>query len=84
MNKKNHAVCHFCAKKVEYTDCSDREPSPGDARCNIMRGWLTVSHWQGMHAVDYYDFCSFGCLHKWVNAQFPRVPSVFLKALGNE
>lgn len=84
MNKKNFAICYNCLKKVEYTDCCDREPPPKDARCNSLVGWLAVSQWQGMHAVEHYDFCSFGCLQKWVNSQMPSVPNIFFQALGDE
>ena len=84
MPKKNYAICYTCVKKVEYTDCSDREPPPKDARCNALMGWLAVSHWQGMHTVEHYDFCSFGCLQKWVDSQVPKLPDVFLEALGGE
>ena len=84
MPKKNCVICYTCLKKVVYTDCSDREPPPKDARCNALMGWLAVSHWQGMHAVEHYDFCSFGCLQKWASSQIPRVPNIFFEALGEE
>jgi hypothetical protein len=84
MGKKNYAVCYTCVRKVEYMDCSEKEPPPKDARCHVLKGWLTVSHWQGMHAVECYDFCSLGCLQKWVDSQVPKLPDVFLEALDDD
>ena len=52
--------------------------------CNVLAGWLTVSQWKGMGAVDHYDFCSFTCLQKWVEGQVPRVPKTFLEAFQDE
>jgi hypothetical protein len=84
MRKKNQAICYFCTKKVEYSDCAHSEPPPEDARCTRLVGWLTLSHWEGTHDVTHLDFCSLSCLQKWVNMQIPTVPDVFLKALGED
>ncbi len=84
MAKKNYATCQFCGKKAEYTYCSERRAPPEDARCQVLRGWLSVSHWKGMGTVDYYDFCSLTCLQKWVEGQVPRVPKTFLEAFEDE
>ncbi len=84
MKKKSYAVCQFCGTKAEYTECSERCAPPEDARCSVLSGWLSVSHWKVMGAVDHYDFCSFGCLQKWVEAQVPRVPKTFLEAFEGE
>jgi len=84
MQKRNYTICQSCGKNLEYTDCSDRRAPPEDARCKVLSGWLSVSHWQGMEAVNHYDFCSFTCLQRWVESQIPKVPEVFLKALEGE
>lgn len=84
MNKKSCAVCHGCGKKMEYTECSVKCAPPEDARCNALKGWLAVSHWKGLGAVEHYDFCCFTCLQKWVEAQVPRVPKTFLQAFQGE
>ncbi len=84
MRKRDCATCQSCGKKAEYTDCSQRCAPPQDARCNVLAGWLTVSQWKGMGAVDHYDFCSFTCLQKWVEGQVPRVPKTFLEAFQDE
>ena len=84
MRKRNYAICQSCGKKVEYTDCSERCAPPEDARCKVLDGWLSVSHWKGMGAVDQYDFCSVGCLQNWVEAQLPQVPETFLEAFEGE
>ncbi|MDO9334190.1 MAG: hypothetical protein Q7T57_06695, partial [Dehalococcoidales bacterium] len=62
MQNKNFAICQCCSKKVEYTDCSERCTPSEDARCKVLSGWLSVSHWKGIGAVDRYDFCSLTCL----------------------
>ena len=77
-------TCYSCGKRVEYTPCPERGALPEDARCSVLNGWLTVSRWKGMGDVDRYDFCSFGCLQRWVEAQVPRIPKTFLKAFQGE
>jgi len=84
MRKRAYAICASCGRKVEYTECSERRAPPDDARCKVLHGWLSVSHWKGMGSVDHYDFCSLSCLQKWVEAQVPRVPKTFLKAFQDE
>jgi len=84
MRKRNYAICQSCGKEVEYAVCSARCAPPEDARCNVLNGWLTVSQWKGMGAVDRYDFCSLGCLQNWVEAQVPQVPETFLEAFEGE
>ena len=78
------AICHSCGKRVEYTPCSERAALPEDARCSVLNGWLTVSHWKGKGNVDQHDFCSFSCLQRWVEAQVPRIPRTFLRAFQGE
>lgn len=68
--------CQSCGKKVEF---ASEEPP-----CKALSGWLTVSQWKGLESVDHYIFCSFSCLQRWVDSQVPRIPKVFLKALGEE
>lgn len=77
-------TCYSCGKRVEYTPCPERGALPEDARCSVLNGWLTVSHWKGMGHVDRYDFCSFGCLQRWIKAQVPRIPKTFLEAFPGE
>ena len=84
MKKKNYAVCHGCGKKMEYTECSVKCAPREYARCNALKGWLAVSHWKGLGSVDHYDFCSFTCLEKWVEARVPQIPKTFLKAFQHE
>ena len=84
MQKKRYAMCQGCGKKAEYAECSERCAPPEDARCVVLSGWLSVSHWKGMESVDHYDFCSFGCLQKWAEAQVPTVPKTFLEAFQGE
>ena len=68
--------CHSCGKEVES--------SPGEPPCEVLKGWVTVSHWKGPGAVSRYNFCSYGCLKSWVDAQVPRVPEAFLKSFGED
>jgi len=84
MRKIDYAICQSCGKKVEYSECSKRGARPDDARCMVLRGWLSVSHWRGMGTVDGYDFCSFSCLQRWVEAQVPTVPKTFLEAFQDD
>ncbi|MEW6675119.1 MAG: hypothetical protein AB1348_03750 [Nitrospirota bacterium] len=77
---KGYAICYFCGKSVEYTDCSDKEVPPEDARCEMLKGWLSVRQWKGIGLVDDYDLCSFDCLQKWVVSQLPKIPKEYLKA----
>ena len=81
---ENYPVCQFCGTNAEYTECFVKCAPPEDARCNALRGWLAVSHWKGLGSVDHYDFCSFTCLQKWVEAQVPQIPKTFLKAFQDE
>ena len=84
MRKRNYAACQFCGKKLEYTQCSERGVPPDDARCQALKGWLSVSQWKGMGVVDHYDFCSFTCLQAWVGAQVPKIPKTFFEAFQDE
>jgi len=56
------------------------EFSPEERPCEVLSGWLTVSQWKGLGAVEHYNFCSFTCLKRWVDTQVPQVPEPFLKA----
>ena len=84
MQKRNYAICQSCGKKAGYTECSERGSPPEDARCEVLHGWLTVSHWKGKGAVEHYDFCSFTCLQKWVEGQVPKIPKTFFRAFQQE
>ena len=84
MAKRRLVICYSCGKEIEYTDCSSGGAPPDDARCKVLSGWLTVSQWKGMGAVEHYDFCSFSCLQRWVEAQVPRIPDTFLEAFREE
>ncbi len=84
MKRKSYAICQCCGKQAAYSECSERCAPPDDARCEVLHGWLSVSHWKGMGAVEHYDFCSFTCLQKWVEAQVPKIPETFLKAFQDE
>jgi len=65
-------ICSSCGRKMEFA--SKERP------CEVLSGWLTVSQWKGLRAVEHYNFCSFTCLKRWVAAQVPKVPQVILKA----
>ena len=69
-----HFSCHSCGKGVEC--------SRGETPCEVLEGWLTVSHWKGAGVVSHYNFCSISCLKSWADAHVPRVPDVFLKSFG--
>lgn len=81
---KKDTTCYTCGKKVEFASCSSREAPPEDAPCRVLSGWLTVHHWKGVRSIDQYDFCSFTCLQRWVEAQAPKIPGTFLKAFPEE
>ena len=76
MTGKMRVSCHFCGNEVEYYQ--------GEPPCEALKGWLSVSHWEGLGAVSSYDFCSFDCLRSWVDAQIPRVPEVFLESFRED
>ena len=80
MPVRKTATCYSCGKKVVYTPYYERGNWVKDARCNVLSGWLTVTRWKGKGYVDQYDFCSFSCLQKWVEAQIPKIPKTFLDA----
>ena len=69
-------VCSGCGHKVELPS---KEPP-----CEVLNGWLTLSHWKGLGAVDCYHFCSLTCLKKWAEAQTPKIPEVFLESFTDE
>jgi len=72
--------CRSCGKSAEYAPCSERGAVPEDARCNVLRGWLTVVRWRGRGHTDQHNFCSLNCLLKWAEAQVPQIPKTFLDA----
>jgi YHS domain-containing protein len=74
--QKGHFSCSSCGGEAEF---STEEPP-----CKALSGWLVVSHWKGLRAVDHYYFCSFTCLKRWVDAQAPEIPEAFLKAFEDE
>ncbi|TET16813.1 MAG: hypothetical protein E3J75_04165 [Dehalococcoidia bacterium] len=75
-NQRTVFTCHSCGKGVEC--------SPGKLPCEVLKGWLTVSHWKGLGSVEHYNFCSFSCLKSWVDTQIPRVPEVFLESFKED
>jgi len=74
--EKKHFICHSCGKKAEGS--SEKPP------CEVLAGWLMATHWKGLESVDQYMFCSFSCLQRWVDANVPRIPEIFLKSFGEE
>ena len=68
--------CNSCGKSLEL--------APKQPPCMTLTGWLTVAQWKGAESVDQLNFCSFGCLQKWLENQLPRIPDVFLNALQEE
>ncbi len=74
--KKKHLTCNSCGEGVEC--------SPGEPPCEVLKGWFTVSQWEGPGAVSHYYFCSLSCLKSWVNNRVPKVPQVFLKSFGED
>ena len=69
-------ICHSCSEKVELIS--------GEPPCIALNGWLMISRWKGVESVDYYSFCSFTCLQRWVNTQVPQIPQAFLNFLGED
>ena len=65
-------VCPSCGKRVGF--------SPQERPCKVLIGWLTVTQWKGLGAVEHYNFCSFTCLKTWVDNRVPQVPEVFSRA----
>jgi len=84
VTKRNYAICQGCGKKAEYTECSERCVPPQDARCISLSGWLSVTHWLEIGLFGHYDFCSFVCLQKWVEAKAPKIPKTFIEAFRDE
>lgn len=82
--RKKYSKCETCGKRLAYSECSELEALPEDPKCAALKGWLTVSQWQGLESIDRYDFCSFLCLQKWVEKQVPQIPKAFLKAFDTE
>ena len=70
--EKRDFVCHFCEKKIE---CSAEKPP-----CEALKGWSTISSWNGAGAVSHHSFCSLDCLKSWVDAQITKIPQVFMEA----
>ena len=77
---KRVVTCYSCGRKTEYAPCSDKEASPEEARCNVLSGWLTVTHWKGIGHTVQLDFCSFDCLIEWAKDQAPQIPKSVLDA----
>ena len=69
-------VCCSCGEKAEL-------PAE-EAPCEVLHGWLTVSHFKGAGSVEHYNFCSFACLKKWAEAQAPEIPEVFLESFTED
>ena len=75
-NQKVRFTCHSCGSEVEG--------APEKPPCEVLKDWITVSHWKGVGVISRYSFCSFSCLKSWADAQVPRIPEVFLKSLGED
>jgi hypothetical protein len=75
MNGRN-CVCHSCGRRVEFDS--------KDVPCEVLRGWLIVSHLKGVEEVDHISFCSPSCLKRWADDQTPPVPDVFIRSLEEE
>lgn len=72
---KQHVIsCHFCGR--------DAEPAGGQAPCEVLNGWITVSFWKGKGVVEHLNFCSMNCLHQSLLSRMTAVPNVFLKSFG--
>jgi len=74
--EKKRISCYYCGKKVEL--------APGEAPCEMLKGWLTLSSWKGAGDVDHYNFCSFTCLKSWIDAQAPEIPEIFLESFKED
>ena len=81
---KRVVTCYSCGRKTEYAPCSEKGALPEDARCNVLSGWLTVTHWKGMGQIVQLDFCSPRCLLEWVEGLVPQIPKSFLDAFQEE
>ena len=69
-------VCYSCGGKAEL-------PAK-EAPCEVLHGWLTVSHFKGLDSVEHYNFCSFTCLKNWSESQAPEIPDVFLQSFTED
>jgi hypothetical protein len=69
-------MCSSCGRRAEFF--------PKEPPCKSLSGWLTVSHWKGLGAVEHYNFCSFTCLKRWADAQAPKIPKAFLESFKEE
>lgn len=70
--QQGYLICPSCGKSVEF--------SPEERPCEVLRGWLMVTQWKGLGAVEHYNFCSLTCLKRWADTQVPQVPEVFSKS----
>lgn len=84
MEARRYAVCQRCGKKLQYTDCSPNCDAPEDARCRMLKGWLSVCYCVGIEGFECYQFCSFACIQMWIDSKSPKVPESFLKAFVEE
>ncbi len=75
-NQRVSFTCYSCGKKI---DGSSEDPP-----CEVLEGWLTMSHWKSVATVEHFSFCSFMCLRSWVEANVSVVPRVFLESFGEE
>ena len=82
MANRNYVICLGCGKKAEYTECSAGNTPPEDARCISLSGWLSVNQWQGLGAVEHYDFCSL-IVSRSGQKPMLKVPKTFLEAFGD-
>ena len=73
---KKRISCYHCGKKVEL--------APGEAPCEKLKGWLTISSWRGAGDVDHYNFCSYPCLKTWIDAQMTEIPEIFIESFKED
>lgn len=75
-NQQISFTCCSCGKKVVG--------SSEEAPCELLEGWMTMSHWKGVGTVEHLSFCSSLCLRSWVESHVPTIPKVFLESFRED
>ena len=70
------SVCSLCGVRVEL--------AKHELPCEVLRGWLIVSRLKGPEAIERHSFCSTDCLKKWLEAESPKVPEIFIRSIDEE
>ena len=70
------SVCSLCGVKVEL--------SKDELPCEALNGWLIVSLLKGAESIERHSFCSRDCLRKWLEAESPQVPDIFIRSMDEE